>query len=126
SLLGLGAAILLSRGMLRRIQRLVTFAGRLAAGEPTPYLAPERRDALGMLEAQLGDMARSVAGTIAELRVEQERLEAILRGMGEGALVTDLRGGGVLMNARSRELLAVPPEVDTRGRPLVELTRDPA
>ncbi len=126
SLLGLGAALVLSRSMLRRIQRLVTFASRLAAGEPPPYLAPERRDALGLLEAQLGDMARSVAGTIAELRVEQERLEAILRGMVEGVLVTDLAGGVVLMNARSRELLAVPPEVDTRGRPLVELTRDPA
>jgi two-component system phosphate regulon sensor histidine kinase PhoR len=126
SLLGLVAAILLSRGMLRRIQRLVTFAGKLAAGEPPPYLASERRDALGLLEAQLGDMARSVAGTIAELRVEQERLEAILRGMVEGVLVTDLDGAVVLMNARSRELLAVPSEVETRGRPLVELTRDPA
>jgi two-component system phosphate regulon sensor histidine kinase PhoR len=126
SVLGLAAALALSRRMLRRIQRLVTFASRLAAGEPPPYIAPERRDALGLLEAQLGDMARSVAGTIAELRVEQERLEAILRGMVEGVLVTDLAGAVVLMNARSRELLAVPVEVDTRGRPLVELTRDPA
>jgi two-component system phosphate regulon sensor histidine kinase PhoR len=101
TLLGLAAAIFLSRGMLRRIQRLVAFAGKLAAGEPPPYLAPERHDALGLLEA-------------------------ILRGMVEGVLVTDLDGGIVLMNARSRELLAVPQDVETRGRPLVELTRDPA
>ena len=51
-------------------------------------------------------MARRVGGTIGELRVERERLEAILRGMVEGVLVTDLHGGVVLLNARARELLA--------------------
>jgi two-component system phosphate regulon sensor histidine kinase PhoR len=126
ALLALAVALALSRRMLRRLQRLVGFAGRLAAGEAPPYLAPERADDLGVLEAQLGEMARRVAGTIAELRVERERLEAILRGMVEGVLVTDLSGGVVLLNARARELLALPPDASPRGRPLVELTRDPA
>src|SRR5579885_3602298 len=116
----------LSRRMLRRIQRLVAFARRLAAGEAPPYLAAERADDLGLLEAQLGEMARSVAATIAALRVEQERLEAILRGMVEGVVVTDLAGDVVLMNARARDLLGVPAGTDGRGRPLVELARDPA
>src|SRR5499426_4311192 len=71
-------------------------------------------------------MARRVGGTIDELRVERERLEAILRGMVEGVLVTDLHGGVVLLNARGRELLALAPDASPRGRPLVELTRDPA
>jgi two-component system phosphate regulon sensor histidine kinase PhoR len=125
-LIGLTAALALSRRMLRRIQRLVTFARHLAAGEAAPYLAPERQDDLGVLEAQLGEMARAVGVTIASLRVEQERLEAILRGMVEGVLVTDLAGAVVLMNARARELLGLPPDLDGRGRPLVELARDPA
>ncbi|MCW5893642.1 MAG: PAS domain-containing protein [bacterium] len=119
-------AVLLSARMLRRLQRLVGFASRLAAGEPAPYLAPERRDDLGGLEAQLSEMARRVAGTIAELRVEQERLEAILRGMVEGVLVTDMRGNVVLMNARAREVLGIAIDDATPGRPLVDLTRDPA
>src|SRR5437773_4305530 len=92
ALLGLAAALALSRGMLRRLQRLVGFAERLAAGGPPPYLTAERRDELGLLEAQLGEMGRSVTTTIAELRVERERVEAILRGMVEGVLVTDLEG----------------------------------
>src|SRR5262247_270188 len=71
-------------------------------------------------------MARRVGGTIDELRVERERLEAILRGMVEGVLVTDLAGGVVQLNARAGELLALPPNASPRGRPLVELTRDPA
>jgi len=124
--LAAAVAIVLSRRMLRRLQRLVAFAGKLAAGEPPPYLAPERPDDVGVLEAQLGEMARRIGGTIGELRVERERLEAILRGMVEGVLVTDLAGGVVLLNNRARELLTLPPNASPRGRPLVELTRDPA
>ncbi len=126
ALLALAVAVALARRTLRRIQRLVGFAGKLAAGESPPYLAPERPDDLGVLEAQLGEMARRVGGTIGELRVERERLEAILRGMVEGVLVTDLNGGVVLFNARARALLALPADASPRGRPLVELTRDPA
>jgi two-component system phosphate regulon sensor histidine kinase PhoR len=126
ALLAGAVALGLARRMLRRLQRLVGFASKLAAGETPPYLAPERPDDLGVLESQLGEMARRIGGTIGELRVERERLEAILRGMVEGVLVTDLTGGVVLLNARARELLALPPDAWPRGRPLVELTRDPA
>jgi two-component system phosphate regulon sensor histidine kinase PhoR len=126
ALLATAIALGLARRMLRRLQRLVGFASKLAAGEAPPYLAPERPDDLGVLEAQLGEMARRVGGTIGELRVERERLEAILRGMVEGVLVTDLSGGVVLLNARARELLGLPFDASPRGRPLVELTRDPA
>jgi two-component system phosphate regulon sensor histidine kinase PhoR len=126
ALLAGAVAFGLARRMLRRLQRLVGFASKLAAGEAPPYLAPERPDDLGVLESQLGEMARRIGGTIGELRVERERLEAILRGMVEGVLVTDLAGGVVLLNSRARELLALPPDAWPRGRPLVELTRDPA
>src|SRR5207237_1326072 len=73
----------------------------------------------------LAEMARNVARTLAAVRVERERLEAILRGMVEGVVVTDLTGHVVLLNARARELLDLPPGVDPMGRPLIELVRDP-
>jgi two-component system phosphate regulon sensor histidine kinase PhoR len=125
-ILGLAAAVILSRRLLRRIERLVAFARRVAAGEPAPYLAPERSDDLGLLEAQLAEMARSVRSTIGELRVERERLEAILRGMVEGVLVTDLSGRVALLNGRARELLELPEGADGHGLSRLELTRDPA
>src|SRR5437773_185581 len=124
-LLGLATSLVLSRRLLRRIQRLVAFARAVAGGAPAPYLAPERRDDLGVLEAQLADMAREVAATIAALRVERERLEAILSGMVEGVLVTDLVGRVALMNERARELLGLPAGHDGAGRPLVEVARQP-
>jgi len=124
-LLGLATSLVLSRRVLRRIQRLVAFARAVAGGAPAPYLAPERRDDLGVLEAQLAEMAREVTATIAALRVERERLEAILRGMVEGVLVTDLVGRVALMNERARELLGLPAGHDGAGRPLVEVARQP-
>jgi two-component system phosphate regulon sensor histidine kinase PhoR len=70
-------------------------------------------------------MARRVSGTIAALSVERERLEAILRGMVEGVLVTDLSGTVELMNARARTLLGLPVDSRGRGHALIELVRDP-
>src|SRR6266481_639806 len=124
-LLGLATSLVLSRRVLRRIQRLVGFARAVAGGAPAPYLAPQRRDDLGVLEAQLAEMAREVTATIAALRVERERLEAILRGMVEGVLVTDLVGRVGLMKDRAHELLGLPAGHDGAGRPLVEVARQP-
>lgn len=123
---GMGVALALSRRLLRRIQRLVAYAGLIAADEPTPYLGAELPDELGQLESQLADMAQRIAGTIATLRMEQERQEAILRGMVEGVVVTDLAERVVLLNARAQELLGVTPVHDAGGRPLIELVREPS
>jgi two-component system phosphate regulon sensor histidine kinase PhoR len=124
--LGTIAAWFVSRGLVRRIERLVQFAAALASGATPPPLSPERSDDLGVLEAQLADMARDIAATLGDVRVERERLEAILRGMVEGVVVTDLAGRVVLLNARARALLGVPPTTDPTGRPLIDLARTPA
>jgi two-component system, OmpR family, phosphate regulon sensor histidine kinase PhoR len=125
ALLGLGAGLAMSRRLLRRIRRLVEFARTVAAGAPAPYLAHERDDDLGVLEDQLAVMARAVSTTLDTQRVERERLEALLRGMVEGVVVTDLGGTVALMNDRARELLDVPPGLDGSGHALIELARQP-
>ena len=124
--LGFGVAWLVSAAMRRRIARLVRFAGALATGGSPPPMGPERSDDLGVLETQIAAMARDVEATLGTMRMERERLEAILRGMVEGVIVTDLDGRVVLVNARARELLALPPPIDPLGRSLLELARDPA
>jgi len=126
AIVGLLVAIVLSRRMLRRIQRLVTFARQVAGGAPAPYLAAERGDDLGLLESQLAEMERALASTIDTLRIEREQMEAILRGMVEGVVLTDLEGRVVLLNARARLLLEVSESAPVAGRPLVEVARDAA
>src|SRR5437899_3009621 len=60
-LLGLATSLVLSRRVLRRIQRLVAFARAVAGGAPAPYLAPERRDDLGVLEVVRRDFVANVS-----------------------------------------------------------------
>jgi len=124
--LAVAVVLALGRRTRSRVQRLVVFASKLATDEAPPYLAPERPDDLGLLEGRLAEMTLRVDGTISDLRVERERLEAILRGMVEGVLVTDLAGTVALLNARARELLGLATDASPAGRPLVTLTRDPA
>jgi two-component system phosphate regulon sensor histidine kinase PhoR len=109
----------------RRLERLSRSARSLAAGDTVPYIGPERADELGELEGHFADMARGLVAIIGELRLEKERMEAILRGMVEGVVVTDLAMRVVLLNARARELLGISAGEEL-GRPLVELVRDPA
>jgi len=122
---GAWAAWAMARRLQRRLTRLVRLAEQLHDGDDVAMLTAERPDLLGSLEETLGRMARGVSTTIAALNVERERLEAILRGMVEGVIVIDLAGAVVLMNARARELLALGVDRPWRGRPLVELVRDP-
>src|SRR5262249_27035510 len=107
-LLAAVTALLLARRRGRRRQRLGGFAEKLAVGESPPYLAPEQPDDVGKLEAQLGEMARRIGGTIGELRVERERLEAILRGLVQGVLGEGPCGRGALAYAPARAHLAPP------------------
>jgi two-component system phosphate regulon sensor histidine kinase PhoR len=118
------AALFVYRGLHRRLQRLVDLGEALGRAEAPPFVAAARPDELGAVERSLGEAARRVHGQMEELRVGRERLEAILRGMVEGVVVTDLDGRVLLTNARARELLDVDETVATR-RPIVDLVRTP-
>ena len=112
----------LARRLKRRLDRLHALARAVLDGRDPIYLAAERDDALGRLEAQLAAAMRVVGGRLDELSVEQDRFRAILRGMVEGVLVTDLNGRVVLANARAAQLLGM---ADAVGHLVVELARDP-
>ena len=125
--LGLGVAWLVSSAMRRRLQRTGRFRrgtrggtacaahGSAAEGRPGRARGPARRDG-----AQRPRDDR-------RLRVERERLEAILRGMVEGVLVTDLDGARrPAERPRTRAARAAARRVGRAAGPLVELARDPA
>jgi len=117
-------ALVIYRGLRRRLGRLIELGEALGHAEVPPFVAAERPDELGEVERALGEAARRVQDQMEDLRVGRERLEAILRGMVEGVVVTDLDGRVVLTNARARELLDVDEDVATR-RPMVDLVRTP-
>jgi two-component system phosphate regulon sensor histidine kinase PhoR len=119
---GVAMTFVVARRFVRRLGRLQAVAATLQEGREATYLAAERGDALGSFEAALGAATRAVQTRLDALEVEQDRFQAILRGMVEGVLVTDLGGRVVLANTRVSELLGMP---DAVGRVVVELVRDP-
>jgi two-component system phosphate regulon sensor histidine kinase PhoR len=117
------AVVASARRTARRLRRLSALAGALSQRTEPVYLVAERGDALGSVEEALGAGVRTVQQRLETLRIEHDRFHAILRGMVEGVLVTDLSGRVVLANARAAQLLGMS---DAVGRLVVELARDPA
>ena len=70
--------------------------------------------------------AEAIVREVETLAEQREELEAILRSMSEGVVVTAAHGEVMLINGVAREMLDLGPEVDYRGRSLVEICRDPA
>lgn len=107
----------------RNVENLEAMARALEGNRAPAYLAVEgptggaQRRLFAAVEALLGEL-----DTLAEQRDE---LDAILRGMREAVVVTGSGGEVVLINGAARELFALNPEADYRGRNFVELCRDP-
>jgi two-component system phosphate regulon sensor histidine kinase PhoR len=111
------------RRQARRLGRLRAVVDSLRGGKEPAFLVAERQDALGVVEGALGEGVREIREHLEDLRIEQGRFQAILRGMVEGVLVTDLDGRVVLANTRAADLFGTPAPV---GHLVVELARDPA
>ncbi|MCP4546397.1 MAG: PAS domain-containing protein [bacterium] len=89
------------------------------------------RDFEGMVQRlQIRDRALRRAHDTLETRVEERtreleneshRRELILRGIGDGVIVTDLESRVTLLNRVAREMIEVPAEVDYRRRLLADL-----
>ena len=111
---GLWPAVRLSQWLSRRIDAMVTFSQAVAADQDPPRLAPERRDDLGRLEANLSTMGRAVSERLRATREEEQKLRAVLAGMVEGVLVVAERGELVLLNERAREIFGLDAADDYR------------
>ena len=124
ALLSLGLSFLLSRVTSRTLNNLAAGAARFGSGDFNARLPVRSRDELGELARVMNEMAGRLEGEMARLATERNRLDAILRGMGEGLLVTDAAGVVTLVNPAFRALF----ELDTEpaGRPLAEVSRHPA
>jgi two-component system phosphate regulon sensor histidine kinase PhoR len=87
---------------------------RIEGAEGTPVMR---------LSCALGEVAARIEGDLARTRAERNRLDAILRGMGEGIMAVNASGGITLVNPAFRGLFSLAEEVE--GRPLIEITRHP-
>jgi PAS domain S-box-containing protein len=111
---GIAAAILMARGVVRRLHRLEGNARRLAAGEEMLPLPPA--------EDEIGRLGVAFEDASALLR-EREALKAsILSSIAEGTVVTDLHGRILSINP-AMESLAGWPASDVLGKQFAEVYR---
>jgi len=82
------------------------------------------RDEIGELAAMMNEMTAKIEEQMGKISAERNRLDTILRGMGEGMIVTDTSGNITLANPAFRAIFALVEELE--GKSLLEITRQPA
>ncbi|HEY8945934.1 MAG TPA: histidine kinase dimerization/phospho-acceptor domain-containing protein, partial [Polyangiaceae bacterium] len=111
------AAELASRG----IRSMIVVVRRMASGDLSARFRFFSQDEYGELGRALNRLARNVARSLADVREERDRLDAILSGMQEGLLLMDGAGRVVVVNPALREMLLLGP--DAVGKTLLEVIR---
>lgn len=121
--LAIGLSLLLTQVTARVLENLSDGARRFGAGDFRTRVPVVSNDELGTLAQVMNEMAQRLQEQMEHLALERNRLDAILRGMGEGVLVTDNRGQVLLVNPALRAMFTLPGEVV--GRPLADISRHP-
>ena len=113
----------LSNVTSRNLRRLATVASRIGRGEFGTRIPVTSSDELGGLARVMNDMAARIEGQMERISSEKNRLDAILKGMGEGVMVTDQNGAVTLANPAFCAMFAGGEQV--QGRQLLEISRHP-
>lgn len=108
----------------RPLREIADAAARIGIGEKGVRTSLSSQSGeIGYLAQVLNDMASRIESQVHHISSEQQRLSAILRGMGEGVMVTDRLGNLLLVNPAFMKLFGITGEV--YGRPLVDICRHP-
>ncbi|HYA27731.1 MAG TPA: ATP-binding protein, partial [Acidobacteriota bacterium] len=123
---GLILAWWFSRYLSRRVQRLVQFTSKVAAGSfPQEFFPARNHDEIAVLERHLNEMSAKLRADIQQIVGEKEKTDSILRCMVEGVLVLDPKGQVMVINDQARTMFNTPEGRDLHGLSVLELTRHP-
>ena len=106
----------------RRLQRIVTFAERVASGDLTARIASTSTDEIGKVAAALDKTTRGVEESYARLQTSQRELETLLNSMQDAVIAVDLEGRVQWANRGMDRLLLRAPRLNA---PLIDSVRDP-
>lgn len=116
-------SLFLSRITSRPLRQMAEIAARIGRGGEQLRIPAYSRDEIGALATVLNDMAERIDSQMRGLAEEKARLDAILRGMGEGVMVASADGLITLVNPSFRKMFALTGEVE--GKRLIEVSRNP-
>ena len=106
----------------RRLQRIVQFADRIAAGDLTARIAATSLDEIGQVAMALDKTARKLEESFHAMQTSQRQLETLLNSMQDAVIAVD-RDGRVQWANRGMDRLV--PQRARLQAPVVETVRDP-
>jgi two-component system phosphate regulon sensor histidine kinase PhoR len=106
----------------QRLQSIIDFAGRIAAGDLTTRIADPRGDDFGKIAAALDSAARHTELNFATLRNSQRQLETLLNSMEDAVIAVDPDQRVQWANQSMDRLV---PQRTRLNAPVVETVRDP-
>ncbi|ABL00750.1 ATP-binding protein [Pelobacter propionicus] len=122
-LAALAFSLLLSRVTSRPLREMAEVAARIGRDGEYSRIPVASQDEIGALASVLNDMAERIDAQMHGLDAEKTRLDAILRGMGEGVMVASADGAITLVNPAFRKMFAMTDGVE--GKKLIEVCRNP-
>jgi two-component system phosphate regulon sensor histidine kinase PhoR len=105
-----------------RLQRIVEFADRVAAGDLTARIASTSTDEIGQVAAALDKTTRRVEESFARVQTSQRELETLLNSMQDAVIAVDDEGRVQWANRGMDRLLLRAPRLNA---PLIDSVRDP-
>lgn len=112
--------IVIANYIARSIGLLGQGAERIANGDFSQTIDSSSRDEIGQVGATFNRMAQRLKESYGRLALEQQRDEAILRGMGEGIIAIDEQKRIVVINKVAAELLELGDEAEINREPIKE------
>jgi len=122
-LAALALSYFLSNLTLRPLREMAAAAARIGRGESPVRIPASANDEVGELARVLNDMSARIEQQMQRLSSEKQQLDTILRGMGEGVMVTSPEGVISLVNPAFRKLFSLSGDVE--GKKLIEISRHP-
>ncbi|MRR53026.1 MAG: HAMP domain-containing protein [Deltaproteobacteria bacterium] len=108
----------------RPLRSMAAAAARIGKGEFGSRIPVSSSDEIGELAEVLNEMAEKTESQLEKISAEKNRLDTILRGMGEGVIVTDDTGIVTLANPAFRALFSL--DQSCIGKALIEIARQPS
>jgi two-component system, OmpR family, phosphate regulon sensor histidine kinase PhoR len=105
-----------------RLQRIVKFAERVAAGDLTARIASSSTDEIGQVASALDKTARRVEESYARVQTSQRELETLLNSMQDAVIAVDAGGRVQWANRSMDRLLLRAPRLNAV---LIDSVRDP-
>jgi two-component system, OmpR family, phosphate regulon sensor histidine kinase PhoR len=113
---------LAARSMARRLQRIVGFADRIAAGDLAARIEDASQDEIGQVATTLDKTASHLEESFAALQTSQHQLETLLNSMQDAVIAVSADDRVQWANQTMDKLV---PQRTRKNAPLVETVRDP-